>query len=431
MKKVIAALLLAVCMIFSVGCGIGGSDGKVTLTFSYLAWDKSIETWEDMISMVNTKLAEQGKNITVKGQQIAGTWDDYVAKIVTQSPTGKAPDFGVLAETSFPQMIKRKLVSDITDKVSTLDLSGYFDETLDATFRQGDVYYGLPQSLYTTMLYYNKDMFDAASVEYPSSDWEDPDTVGEIQQKARALTSGEGANKVYGYYEWTGIANIGAYAVGAGGGWFDENGNCILDNAAGQEAFSYFDVFLREETMPRPANLTIMSAADMFKSEKLAMYVDGTFAHPELRDIDEFEVGIAAMPSIGETPNSVMFVDGYTIFSASKHKDEAWEALKIIVSEDGYKLLAKHGFGGVPALRSVYESEIGGLVGENFDEVSVKAFTDSVDYSLAVPYTVWYNDAEARYLQENGKWLTGEMTVAEIAQRAVDIFDSEKKKEQA
>ena len=46
------------------------------------------------------------------------------------------------------------------------------------------------------VLYYNKDIFDAANVEYPSNDM----TWDEWEEMCTKLTSGEGNNKVYGGY---------------------------------------------------------------------------------------------------------------------------------------------------------------------------------------------------------------------------------------
>ena len=53
------------------------------------------------------------------------------------------------------------------------DLSAYYQSTLDM-FQNGGGQYGLPASYSNVVLYYNKDLFDAAGLPYPDDtmDWE-------------------------------------------------------------------------------------------------------------------------------------------------------------------------------------------------------------------------------------------------------------------
>ena len=59
------------------------------------------------------------------------------------------------------------------------------------------------------MLYYNKDLFDAAGVAYPSNDmtWDEYDAL------AAKMTSGEGSSKVYGGHNHTWQALVTNWAV--------------------------------------------------------------------------------------------------------------------------------------------------------------------------------------------------------------------------
>ena len=61
-------------------------------------------------------------------------------------------------------------------------------------------FYALPFIQSFWVVFYNKDLFDAAGVEYPTNDM----TLEEYDALARQLTSGEGAEKVYGchYHNW-------------------------------------------------------------------------------------------------------------------------------------------------------------------------------------------------------------------------------------
>jgi len=73
------------------------------------------------------------------------------------------------------------------------DLYDGFGEGIKASF-VGDEIYGLPYTKGGFYVFYNKNMFDAAGVPYPTDDW----TWEEFEETAKKLTKGSGANKVYG-----------------------------------------------------------------------------------------------------------------------------------------------------------------------------------------------------------------------------------------
>ena len=67
-------------------------------------------------------------------------------------------------------------------------------------------FYAVPFRSDFWVLYYNKDLFDAAGVEYPSNDL----TMEDYDALARKMTSGSGDTKVYGchYHTWRSAASL-------------------------------------------------------------------------------------------------------------------------------------------------------------------------------------------------------------------------------
>jgi multiple sugar transport system substrate-binding protein len=70
----------------------------------------------------------------------------------------------------------------------------FFPVVLDDFMQNGQVW-GVPDQVLVTVVEYNKALFDAANVPYPSLDW----TTDEFLTAAVALTSGSGADKQYGF----------------------------------------------------------------------------------------------------------------------------------------------------------------------------------------------------------------------------------------
>ncbi|MDR1901228.1 MAG: extracellular solute-binding protein [Treponema sp.] len=75
-----------------------------------------------------------------------------------------------------------------------LDYAGVFGKSIEETQNYNGDYYGIPYCNNINMVFFNKKMFDAAGVPYPDPNW----TWDDFRATARRLTSGSGANKVYG-----------------------------------------------------------------------------------------------------------------------------------------------------------------------------------------------------------------------------------------
>ena len=116
------------------------------------------------------------------------------------------------------------------DGVNLADYNG-----LTENFSFDGKQYALPARTDFYVMYYNKDIFDAAGVEYPSNDW----TWEEFEETAKKLTSGEGANKTYGAFFHTWQACVENRGVQHGK-------NTIMDYENGYDFFKpYYDMVIR------------------------------------------------------------------------------------------------------------------------------------------------------------------------------------------
>ncbi len=131
--------------------------------------------------------------VTIEYTDLGST--DYNQMVMTQL-TGGGDDLDVISIKDIPgyaQMVSTGRLIDLKEiGVIPEDTSAYggLIETLELN---GGVY-GLPFRTDFWILYYNKAHFDAAGVAYPTNDM----TWAEFDEKARALTTGFGADKVYG-----------------------------------------------------------------------------------------------------------------------------------------------------------------------------------------------------------------------------------------
>ncbi|MGE5614040.1 MAG: ABC transporter substrate-binding protein [Bacillota bacterium] len=447
-KKLVIYIMLVTFVLSMTACGskqgsevIGTNDNKqdatstvknkqeenkpVELNFAMIAFANEIPGWTAMIDAANKKLADKGIKINI--QKIpAQNWPEYYQKVITQIAAGTGPDIGRIAESFMPQIINRGQAVDLTDYLKELNMADYFEATFkNSGFKDGK-YYGVPSGVYYMLLYYNKDMLNKENLKYPSADWNNSITFDQVREYAKKLTKGEGANKIFGFSAGPYMAYIGMYSVSNGGkNVFNEDGICALGSPESRQVYKWFDDMLRvDKSMPRPTDTKVMGAIDMFKAGRLAMIVEGTWMHSSIKnDIKNFRVGIAAVPSGNGKAYSSMFVDNFLIFKGTKYERESWEAIKAIISKEGFDALAPTGVGGLPVVRATLESLKNEMIGTQFTEEDEKAFINGLDHTIAVPYNEKYQEIDQNVNAVMDEWLLGKVSSDEFVDRVVEIVN--------
>jgi len=397
-------------------------EEPVVVDFAMIGFQNEIEGWTAMVEAANKQL--EGK-IRINIERInANGWPEYYQKIVTQMAAGSPPDIIRVAESLFPRMIERNQLVDLTPYIDELDMTKYASSPFkNAGFKDGK-YYNVPSGVYHLALYYNKDIFDRAGVPYPSTDWNDSITFSEVREAGKTLTSGEGANKTWGFYAGPYMAYIGMYALSAGGeNVFNEDGTSVMNSREVKDVYRWFDAMLREDkTQPTPTATRVVGAWDMFKNGKLAMMVENSWIMNDFKNIDSFDKGIAAPPSKNGSAYSSQFVDGFAIPRGSSNPDAAWQAIKALISKEGFEALVPTGTGGMPIHLEVLKEQSDLIFGTGVDKKSQQAFIDGLSHTVSVPYRSFYDEADQKVNANLDSWLLGKITVDEFAEKVHGIL---------
>lgn len=402
---------------------VSAQDAPVEIVLPLLGFATELEGWTASVDAANELLADQNIRIVVQNVPVTD-WNEYYQRAVSQIAAGQPIDIGRLAESHMPTAIRDGVALDITDRLDDLNMDDYFQAAFFSAAYQDERYYGIPSGIYYMVMYYNRDLFDAAGLDYPSADWENAITFDQVREYAAALTTGEGANKTFGFAAGPYMAFIGMYTSSGGGpNVFNEDGTCGLETPEALEVYNWFDGMLRvDQSQPRPTDTAVMSAFDMFTSGRIAMIVDGTWFQTAMRDIEGFEVGIAAVPSASGQAVSAAFVDSWVIWEGTEHPDEAWAALQALASVEASTALAERGVGGIPIRRDTLENLQDTMIGENFDEASRGAFIQGLDHIQGVPYNEYYNEADTEINAVMDDWLLGNVTAEEFAAQSCQIL---------
>lgn len=336
---------------FGMSLTAAAGDEKVELTF--MGWEASpLETQavKDGIAAFEA----QNPNITVSYTPgLAGS--EYNAKILSSAAAGSLPDVMFVSAESYRQIAGAGALKELTD---LFDEDYSFDDFIESSRMIMDIdghVFGISSCTVSPIVYYNKDVFDAAGVEYPSADPAKCWTIEEFREVAKQLTTEE----VYGVYGLETVADtLNAQILSNGGTRYNEDfTKSTMNTPEVKEVFETIKAVRTEDgSAPDASTLDAvgMSAAQMLETGKVAMLVDGSWALQELA-ASGMNIGMAPLPSYGEVLTTGQ-AHLHAISSTTKHPEEAWQFLQFLSGMDYQGALCKTGLW-MPNRYSMYEGE--------------------------------------------------------------------------
>jgi multiple sugar transport system substrate-binding protein len=333
------AILTAVALVVLLGNvpKAASANGQVTLTW-YVRDNAAERQWEDQMIQ-----AFQTAHPTITVELVTASWAEFAPRLNGMWLQGNPPDIWSHHGTNgFVDFYQKGWLADLTPFITgpnPLDLGDFFTETVQIYTMDGRVY-GLPILGGGSFLFYNKDMFDAAGVSYPPTDWDDPTwTWDAMVSKAVSLTQHYGEPDVqYGVttriWPWDGYAwawgqdlfPASAYQTGFADESYLDTPTATLAYQARQDLICEYHVSpsLDEEA-------AVGSGDAAFGNQRTAMHITGLWGLFTYKDAG-FDWGFAALPMGAPGARDIVFTDPWVMSSASEHPDEAWEFLRFLAS---------------------------------------------------------------------------------------------------
>lgn len=374
-----AATLLAGCS----GGGNPGSDEEVTITYSVWAG-----TQTPAMQAIADAFHEENPNITVELVELP--WPQYWSTLQTGAQGGTAPDaFWMLAQQIRPYAEGDQLL-DLTEYIESegVDLGNYPQAVLDL-YDQGDgAIYGLPKDFDTNAVWYNKALFDAAGVDYPSEDW----TWEDFRATAAALT-GDGVWGVAAPIDYQG----GYYNTifSAGGQVISDDGSSSeIDSPEAIEGIEFWTDLQADGSSPTLQQLSDTEAVTQFQQGKVAMYMSGAYWALQFYNDEAFRanVGVAPLPLGPEGRVTVSSGIANVGYAGTEHPEEVAKFLLFASGERAAQIQAESG-AVLPAYAGTAQTWMDAM--PEFTDLQV--FIDAIEYSVPLP--VQGNAAEWQGLQ--------------------------------
>ncbi|WP_166845175.1 ABC transporter substrate-binding protein [Isoptericola sp. BMS4] len=328
---VLATLGLAAC-----GSGDGGSAGSGDGT---IVWDMWAGSQSDTDALNETLEIVEAENPDLDVRLQTAPWNDYFTKLTTNLSSGN------LACVTSMNGQRLSTYADAFEPLSDADLEtaglsrdDFAPGALDIMTHDGRLL-GVPFDVATMLVYYNKDLLEAAGAPEPENGW----TFDDFEATAKAATTDANAGFAVGLgeFQWMAlpIARSGQQPV-------DESGALALTDPSFVDAATWYSGLVTDQQVALPA----ASAADtgwgenQYSGGNAAMAVDGTWnAVSYLGNDAGFDAGMVNMPAGENGSVSLVLGSGYGIAKGCEDKEAALQVLGSLVGKAAQDAMASSG----------------------------------------------------------------------------------------
>lgn len=201
-----------------------------------------------------------------------------------------------------------------------------YQANLAAAYATDGTQYALPSSFSTVVLFYNKDLFDAAGVAYPTNEW----TWADAEAAAKKITDVDAG--VFGAYQPISFYEYYKALAQAGGKFLSDDGKSVAFNSPEGVRAANWLVGKSGTTMPTPEQGAGTPDFDtkLFSEGKLGMWTTGIWMFGALADAG-FGWDIAVEPGDAQQA-SAMFSNAVAVSATSKNAEAAQKWAQYLTS---------------------------------------------------------------------------------------------------
>jgi len=432
----IISLLLCVTLLMGIA-PVAVGEGSERIRITYMLWG----TPEEYIAVVANAERFNASQDRIEVDILMLPWESYMETLTEKASTGNLPDAAMMKEEAVLQWANQGMLADIT---------GMYDEDeskpLDSlAFRFGGKSVAYSAANEILLLFYNKDMFDAAGVEYPPASADEAWTWDEFVETAKKLTfdregktpndEGFNPNRIvqYGCLVENLTWQLEVWALSNGGGFYAPDGSEVsIDKPETVEAIQKVaDLHLKDNVAPLSMGTTDDGVQRSLFAGTCAMTTNGAWnvgtCLATARD-EGLNYGVAVLPYMKE---KVTICTGgpNVVFTQSKYPEEAMEWLKWYSREENSWGLIETGIW-MPILDTWYTDEtmtrrwVENPNFPDYDEYKSAVVDYARDYSRSASWyyvnnTVDFNTVLGAALAD--VWI-GEVTAEEAIAEALDAL---------
>ncbi|MCL2361266.1 MAG: sugar ABC transporter substrate-binding protein [Defluviitaleaceae bacterium] len=352
-KKVIMVLaIIMMVLALTVGCSSDDADDGGDYITIRAVHPGNSQAFFDLYAEIIRNFEDENPGIRIQFDSFPEGYDEA---LVTLFAAGDAPDVIRTHSQDLGNRVAIGMLSPITTFFNNEDFGGDLIDT--AIVRFDDEIYFVDPYFAVMVLYYNRDMFDAAGLAHPADDW----TWIDLHTHADLLNIMDGdVFTQFGYLsDWYNRFWM-MYYWSHGGSFFDSEStptSIAFDNQTALDGIQLIKDMTDTVGIGAAVGATV-SATENFINNRVAMTIDGSWMINVFAEMEDLNFGVALLP-MGPAGRGGMSVSaGETMSATTNHPEEAWKYIMATFSLESSLLLS--GFGdqatsnGLPVWYSAY-----------------------------------------------------------------------------
>lgn len=381
-------------------------EETVEIRVAYYAAGEAAETMQKIVD----KFMEQNPNIKV--ETIQSNWGGHYEKLKAELAAGEAPEVFLLDGVYIPQYAERGVLEDLTDRATVFDEEKFLG--IKQLRTPDNKLFGIPQGIQVDVLYYNKDMFDAAGLPYPTDEW----TLDDLAQNAKALTNDDH----WGFAIPANQLRYGWYPIirQFGGDILDETRtqSTVASDPKVREALQFIhDAWNKEKYVPHFDDIAGELSAKghtYFPRGKVAMFYDA-FVGITRNNEAGINYDVVIQPKQNERYAS--FIANSWVLNKSADdagKEAGWKFMEYYLSEEAQELHATVA-NSLPSNKLVMEKM---LADTETTPANKEAFLKTFEFAGTLAENAVWGEQNKVFQSSLTKYLNNEITLDECIEQA-------------
>lgn len=410
------AIVLLIAIMMSLLGVVGAQDVDPT---AQAAADAAANSTADLVLAGWSSSAEEDAALTALLEQFTedtGITVDFIPSpnhpltMQTAFASGTYANVFYVDSSILPDWVDAGVVDVGEGKIESPE--GFYPDLLDV-FTLDGILYCPPKDFSTMGLQYNKDLFDAAGLEYPTADW----TWDDLSAAAEALTDADAG--VIGLVTPLELPRFLPFLYQAGGAVLDEEGNLVFDSAESRAALEFYASFSQNGTGGAPSVVDSGWGGEAFGTGRAAMAMEGNWViNFLLQNYPELNWGVTELPAGAAGEATMAFTVCYGVAAENDNPDESWQLVNFLTGVDGQVRAAEVSFGPMPTRSSSAEAYLATwgprAEGLSFDTAEIGSFIAGAENSYRWQFPVGWQPVIGTFNDNIQRLAAGEISVDDL-----------------
>lgn len=335
-KRTLILLVMLMLTVFSFSLPLVSAQDDIQLRWRTRP-DNQSEA--DVYQAISDELDASWDGVSLSYEPGGSETSSYQDVLLTELGAQTAPDVFWIPGADLANFASRGVILNLSELASMdadFDAAVFYPQQIEQltynpeTDTNEGALWGLPRDASAMAIYYNKDLFDEAGLEYPSAQLENGewnwDTFKETAAAMRSLGS-----EIYGFgmNNWWG--NWELFINAAGGSYFTPGRDaCALNSPEVVNALTFMrSLYADDVAVPYGTD-----SEPPFIAGNVGMFLNGRWATPNMLAQVDFNWDVAEVPVGPAGQSNFLFWGAYVVNANTANPEAAWELVKKLTTTD-------------------------------------------------------------------------------------------------